>query len=206
MRLEIVAERDAGFDEQIELQMVWNPPGINSQSEATIPKGSTNVFYQLNAGGGAENHTWKIAVLGHATVEKGELYVSSQLADLEVTKPFLTGKIETLWVNPGNTGKLTVNLHQVKPFEGKALIQLLGLPDKVTANNREISKDDQEVVFDVTVATNCATGSFKNLFCAVDVKEHGQTIPHTIAQGGILRIVPPKKPDNKMAATASTKN
>jgi hypothetical protein len=205
MRLEVVAEREADFDEPIELQMVWNPPGVNSQSEATIPKGATNVFYQLNAGGGAETRTWKIAVLGHATVQKGELYVSSQLTDLEVAKPFLTGKIETLWVNPGKTGKLTVNLQQVKPFEGKSTIHLFGLPEKVTAAEREISKDDPEVVFDVTVATNCATGSFKNLFCAVDVKQNGEVIPHTIAQGGILRIVPPKKDDTKVAAATGSK-
>ena len=151
MRLEITAERAPGFDEPIEVQMVWNPPGVSSQPEATIPKGATNVFYQLNAGGGAEMRSWKIAVLGHATVAGGQLYVSSQLADLEVAAPFVTGKIETLWVNPGKPGKLTVNLQPAKPFEGKATIRLCGLPEKVSAGEKTITKDDQEVVFDLTV-------------------------------------------------------
>src|SRR5262249_22100518 len=66
MQLEVIAERATNFDEPIELNMVWNPPGVSSQSEATIAKGATNVFYQLNAGGGAETHKWRIAVLGHA--------------------------------------------------------------------------------------------------------------------------------------------
>ena len=112
MRLEIVAEKTAAFDEPIEVKMIWNPPGISSQSEATIPKGATNVFYQLNAGGSAETRTWKIALLGRATVEGGELYVSTQPANLEIASPFVTGKIETLWVQPGKTAKLTVNLQQ----------------------------------------------------------------------------------------------
>jgi hypothetical protein len=202
MQLEVIAERATNFDEPIELNMVWNPPGVSSQSEATIPKGATNVFYQLNAGGGAETHTWKIALLGHASVDGGPLYVSSQLADLEIATPFLTGKIETLWVNPGKTGKLTVNLQQAKAFEGKATIRLLGLPDKVTAAEKEITKDDQEVVFDVAVDAKCPTGSHKNLFCAVDVKQGGQVIPHTIAAGGILRIVPPKKEQGNVAAVS----
>lgn len=205
MRLEIVAEKVAGFDEPIEIRMLWNPPGISSQSEATIPKGGTNVFYQLNAAGGAETRAWKIALLGHASVEGGQLYVSTQPAKLEIATPFVTGKIETLWVQPGKTAKLTVNLQQAKPFEGKAKIQLAGLPEKVTAPEREITKDDQEVVFDVTVDGKCSHASHKNLFCSLEIKQNGQTIPHTLASGGILRIVPPKKEDAKVAAVTQEK-
>lgn len=201
MQLEVVAERAAGFDEPIEVQMVWNPPGVSSESEATIAKGKTNVFYQLNAAGGAESRIWKIALLGHASVEGGQLYVSSQLANLDVSAPFLAGKMETLWLNPGKSGKLTVNLQQKKAFEGKAAIRLCGLPEKVNCTEREITKDDQEAVFDITVDPACPPGSFKNLFCTVDVKDQGETIRHNIAQGGILRVVPPKKTETKLAAT-----
>jgi hypothetical protein len=200
MLLEVVAERASGFDEPIEVQMVWNPPGINSQSEATIPKGATNVFYQLSAAAGAETRVWKIALLGHASVEGGPLYVSSQLANFEVSTPFLSGKIETLWLNPGKAGKLTVNLQQKKAFEGKAAVRLCGLPEKVSCVEQEITKDDQEVTFDVTADPACPPGSFKNLFCTVAVKQKGEVIRHTIAQSGILRIIPPKKAETKLAA------
>ena len=44
------------------------------------------------------------------------------------------------------------------------------------------------------------TGSYRNLFCAVDVPEAGRVIPHTIAAGGILRVVPPKKAEASVAA------
>lgn len=205
MRLEVIAERETNFDEPIELNMVWNPPGTSSQSEATIPKGATNAFYQLNAGGGAETHTWKIAILGHAKVDGGELYVSSQLTPIEVAPPFLSGKIETTWLNPGKSADLTVDLKQLKPFEGKATIRLLGLPENVSVTDREITSADQEVVFKLQANEKCSTGSHKNLFCAVDVQQNGQVIPHTIAQGGILRIVPPKKEDAKIAAVAKKK-
>jgi hypothetical protein len=200
MRLEVIAERDTNFDEPIELNMVWNPPGMSSQSEATIPKGATNVFYQLNAGGGAETRAWKIAIIGHAKVDGGDLYVSTQLAPIEVASPFLSGKIETTWLNPGKSAELTVNLKQIKPFEGKATIRLVGLPENVSVADREITSADQEVVFKLQANEKCATGSHKNLFCAVDVQQNGQVIPHTIAQGGILRIVPPKKDANVAAA------
>ena len=200
MRLEILAERAPDFDEPIQVHMVWNPPGVSSESEITLTKGATNGFYQLNANGGAETRSWKVAVLGHATVQGGAVYVSSQLAELQVAAPFLTGRIETLWLNPGKKGNLTVNLKQAKAFEGKATIRLCGLPEYVTAAEREITKDDQEVVFEVAADENCRPGSCKNLFCSVEVPDHGQLVPHNIAQGGILRVVTPKKPDSGLAA------
>jgi hypothetical protein len=202
MALEIIAERKPGFDEPIEVQMIWNPPGVSSQSEATIPKGATNVVYQLNANDGAEARGWKIVVLGHALVDGGQLYVSSQLAALKVATPFLAGKIETLATFPGKPAKLTVKLQQLKPFSGKAAIRLLGLPEKVTAQAKDITKDDEMVSFDLTVDPKCAPGSFRNLFCAVEVMQEGHVVPHSIASGGILRILPVKQEAVKVAATA----
>jgi hypothetical protein len=205
MRLEVVADRASGFDEPIEVKMVWNPPGVSSQSEATIPKGATNVFYQLNASGGAEVRSWKIALLGRATVEGGDVFVSTQPAPLEIASPFVSGKIETLWLNPGKTNTLTVNLQQLKPFEGKATIRLQGLPDKVSAAAKEFSKTNQEVVFEVAADPQCLVGSHKNLFCAVEIEQNGQAIPHTLAGGGILRVVNPKKTETKVAAASTSK-
>ena len=133
------------------------------------------------------------------------MYISSQLAKLEVAGPYLEGKMETVSVSPGNGCRLTVTLQSVKPFEGKASIRLLGLPEKVTAPEKEITAQDREVVFELTVDPKCSTGSHKNLFCAVDVKDNGQTISHTIASGGILRIKPPKKETTKIAAAGDKK-
>lgn len=205
MALEITAERQAGFDEPIEVQMVWNPPGVNSQSEATIPKGATNIFYQLNANEGAEAHAWRIAALGHAKVDAGEVYVSSQLAPLEVAAPFVAGKIETLVAHPGKPATLTVALQQLKPFDGKAKIRLLGLPENIVAPAKEITKDDQKISFDLAVDLKRAPGSFKNLFCSVEVVQNGQVIPHNIASGGILRVLPNKREATRMASTEKKK-
>jgi hypothetical protein len=205
MALQIIADRKPGFDEPIELNMVWNPPGVSSQSEATIPKGATNLFYQLNAGDGAEIHRWKIAALAHATVDGGQVYVSSQLAGLEVATPYLSGKIETLSAHPGESEKLTVNVQQLKPFDGKAKVRLMGLPEKITAPEIELSKDDKTVSFDVALDSKCQTGSFKNLFCAVDIVANGEKIPHNIAAGGILRVLPVKAETAKVAAAERKK-
>jgi len=193
MALKIKAIRDSGFEEPITIKMLWNPPGVSSATDVTIPKGETNGTVALNANGNAELRKWKIAVLGSATVNGGTVYVSSQLANLEVAEPFLTGKIETVSIPPGQSAKLVCKLDQKRPFDGKAKVKLMGLPEKVTAKEIEITKEDKEAVFNITVDPKCSNGSFKNLFCSLEILKDSEVIPHSIAGGGVLRIAPPKK-------------
>src|SRR2546427_628047 len=81
----------------------------------------------------------KIAVYGSATVNGGSLWVSSQLTPLEVAEPFLTAKIESSACQPGNSTNIVVKLEQKIPFEGKATIRLLGLPEKAAVPEKEIT-------------------------------------------------------------------
>lgn len=197
MELKVKAIRNEGFDEPITIKMIWNPPGISSATDVTIPNGQSNAVVHLNANGNAEVRKWKVAVLGSATVKGGQVFVSSQLADLEVAEPFLSGKIETVSISPGQSAKLICKLDQKKEFAGKARMKLMGLPDKVTAPEVEISKEDKEAAFNVAVDAKCSPGSFKNLFCSVEVTKESEVIPHSIAGGGVLRIVPPKKAEKE---------
>ena len=207
MDLKINVERKAGFDEPVNVKMMWNPPGVGSQSDMTIPKGAAAGTYQLNATGNAEPRKWKIAVIASSTVKGGQLHVSSQLATLEIGEPYVVGKIETLAANPGDTPKLICKLDQKKPFEGKATLKLMGLPDKITAPEAEITSEDKEVVFNLKIDPKCPFGSHKQLFCAADIKANSQSIPHSIGAGGVLRVVPPKNKDKetKVAATSGSK-
>ena len=193
MDLKIIIERDAGFDEPINLKSVWNPPGVTSQPDITVPKGATSVSFPLSAKPDAELREWKMAVSASAKVKDGELFVSSQLAPLTVGEPFLTATMEKAACEPGKGTNIVVKLEQKIPFEGKATIRIVGLSDKVSVSEKEITKDDKEVIFPVKVDAGCSTGSQRNLFCVVSVMKEGHVIPHNIAAGGIFRVVPPKK-------------
>ena len=138
--------------------MLWNPPGVSSASDATIAKGESSVLYRLNATGEAQTRAWKIAVLGAATVNGGTLNVSSQLAGLEIAPPFVAGKIETVSTSPGLSARIVCKLEQRQPFDGKATVKLMGLPEKVTVSEKQISKDDTEVVFDLAVDAKATCG------------------------------------------------
>ena len=194
MDLQVMAERDPGFEEPINVKMVWNPPGVTSLPDMTIPKGSNSVTYVLNAKPDADLRDWKIAVHGSAKVNDGDLFVSSQLAKLSVGEPFLTATIERTACEPGKSTNIVVKLEQRMPFEGKATIKLVGLSDKISVPSKEITKDDKEVVFQAKVDPGCSVGSQRNLFCTVAIEKDGEVIPHRVGQGGVFRVVPVKKP------------
>ncbi len=193
MDLKIIVERDAGFDEPINLKSVWNPPGVTSQPDITVPKGATSVSFPLSAKPDAELREWKMAVSASAKVKDGELFVSSQLAPLTVGEPFLTATMEKAACEPGKGTNIIVKLEQKIPFEGKATIRIVGLSDKVIVSEKEITRNDKEVIFPVKVDAGCAAGSQRNLFCTVSVVKDGHVIPHNIAAGGVFRVVPVKK-------------
>ena len=62
--------------------------------------------------------------------------------------------------------------------------------------------EDKEAVFELKIDPKCPFGSHKQLFCAGDIKSNSQSIPHNIGAGGVLRVVPPKNKETKVAATS----
>ena len=96
-----------------------------------------------------------------------------------------------------------MKLEQKIPFEGTASIRIVGLSDKVVVAEKQITKDDKEVIFPVKVDAGCSPGSQRNLFCTVLVKKDGELIPHNVAQGGSFRVVLAKKPAEVQKKVAS---
>lgn len=211
--LKVVAERKPGFDGPITVKMMWNPPGVGSLPDITIPKGQKSAIYQLNAKAEVEARKWRIAMIassgsferngGGGDRGAGSVYVSSQLATLETAEPFVIGTVAPLIVSPGQEARLVCKLDQKKPFEGKARVHVLGLPDKITASEAFITSADKEVSIKLTVAPTMTPGSYRNFLCSADVMHNAHVIPHNLAAGAVIRVVPPKKGDGgKKVASA----
>ena len=192
MQLKVVAERKEGFTAPITLVMPWAPPGV-SAGGGTIAEKATEATIPLNASGDAAVNKWKVCVLGSADAN-GPVWVSTQLADLEVAPSILNGKIEMAAGERGKPVQVLCKLEQKKPFEGKAQLQLLGLPPNTSAEPKEISAADTEVIFDVTTNDKSPTGQHKTLFCQLTVTQSGEPIQQTLAGGGVIRIDAPAPP------------
>ena len=192
MQLKVVAERKSGFTAPIALSMLFNPPGIGSGG-ATIPEGASEVTLPINAAGDAQVRKWKICVVGVADVA-GALWVSSQLIDLDVAPPFLAGKIDMAASEQGKPAQVVCRLEQKLPFQGKAKVQLVGLPPNTSTVEKEITATDASVVFDVQTNEKSPPGQHNTLFCAVTIVKEGEPIVQSIAAGGVLRIDVPAAP------------
>ncbi len=199
MNLKVEASRRGDFKGPIHISMLYNPAGTGSQASVVIPEGKTEAMIPLNAAGDAQIKTWKIAVVGHADAGNGDVWISSQLANLEVAPPFVTGKIERSKTKQGQPVTVVCNLKQNRAFEGKAKLQLLNLPANTSAPDLEITAEDQEARFEVATGKTTPQGSKKDLFCRLTILRDGELIVHNIASGGILRVDAP--PQEKVAST-----
>ena len=190
MTLKVIAERKPEFKAPITLTLIYAPPGIGTGGTSVIKEGETEGVVTLSATAEAPAKKWKITVAGSSDSGTGNVWVSTQLSELEIVPPFVTGKIDRTFVDQGEKTTITVKLDQKTPFDGKAKITLMGLPNKVTAAEKEFTKDDAEVQFDVQAEKTSPAGRHSGLFCQVTVMQNGEPIVQNIASGGVLRIDP----------------
>ncbi len=191
MDLKIVAMRDPGFNAPITVSLLNNPPGLGSQATVTIPAGAGEATLPINVNGNAGLHAWKVAVIGSADTGKGAVWVASPFVDVEIEKSPVTASIEKANTEQGRPVTVICDLTQNAPFEGKAKVELFGLPNKAVAPPCEITSADHEVRFNVTTDPTTPAGRHKDLFCRITFERDGAKIVETTAQGGLLRIDKP---------------
>ncbi|HEX4083584.1 MAG TPA: PPC domain-containing protein [Chthoniobacteraceae bacterium] len=210
MALKITATRKAGFTGPINVSMLYNPPGLNSQPVVTIPANQTSVDLPLNANGDAKAKTWQIAVIASADAGKGTVWVSSGLVPLTVARPFITAQIDRAAAVQGQPVSVICHLSQNVPFTGKAHLQLMGLPAKCAATDLDVAPADQQAVFKVTTDATSPQGQHRDLFCQVTVEQNGVKMTANTAYGGDLRIdrlpPPPKAPKPTKPPPVALKN
>jgi hypothetical protein len=190
MDLKVSVQRKADFKGAVSLRFLFSPLGVGAVAGVDVPGDKANALYPVNTSGNAPLRKWKVCVVGFSEVT-GQLWVSSELIDLEVAKPYVGGKIQLSAAEQGRTAQILCKLDQLEPFEGKAKIELLGLPPGVTSQPMEITSKDEQVTFPITIGEKSPVGNHNSLYCRVAVMKDGQEILHNIARGGVLRIDPP---------------
>jgi hypothetical protein len=203
MQLKVVATRAEGFTAPIKIDLLNNPLGVNSSRESSIAEGQTEATITLNSAGNAQVKDHPIAVRGEATVGNGPVMVSSPFTTLKVTEPYVQLAFQQSAIELGAEGALVVTVETPKPYEGDAEVQLLGLPNKVTAEPMKLNKELKELVFKLKADPEAAPGMNKNVFCQITITQDGEPIQHNLGSG-TLRVdkpLPPKPNAQPVAAT-----
>jgi len=188
MNLKVTAERKNDFKGPITIALLYAPPGIGNAGLAQIKEGENEGNVVISANGNAPMQKWKVCVVGSADFGKGPVWFSTQLVEVEVGAPLVAGQLVRTFVDQGDTTTMTVKLDQKTEFEGKAKVQLLGLPPNTTAEEVEITKDDKEAKFTIKADKSAPAGQHKQLFCQFTLVKDGEPMTSTFATGGILRV------------------
>ena len=188
MNLKVTAERKGDFKGAISIALIYAPPGIGSPGVVQIPEGKDEGIITISANGDAPMHKWKVCVAGSADFGKGAVWMSTGLAELEIVEPFVAGALTRSFIDQGDAGTMILKVDQKISFEGKAKLVLLGLPQGVTAEEREITKEDKEVKFNIKATPEAQVGQAKQLFVQFNLIKDGEPLVNTFAGGGILRV------------------
>ncbi len=190
LNLKIVVKKKEGWDEQVDIQFPYRPPGIGANSSISIPKGQTEGLYQLNAAGNAPVGKWPIFALASSNVN-GAAWASSQMASLDIAEPYVGIALKRASVELGQETEIIAEVQVLKELKTPATVSLLGLPHKVTAEPLQITADTKELIFKVKTAPDSPEGSHKNIFCQVTVTENAEPIVHARVGDTELRVDKP---------------
>ncbi len=214
MQLKVVATREEGFDADIQLLVLQNPPGVNSSRSIKIVKGKNEALIPMNASGNAPIRESHITVRAIARVGNANVEICAPFVKYRVAERYMKLKYVTSAVERGSSVDFPIQIENVTPFEGKAKVELVGLPNKVTTVPLEITKDTKEIVFPIKTDATSPLGEHKNLFCRITVMENGEPVLHNIGSGRlrinkpapkIVKKAAPKKAAPKKVAAAKPK-
>jgi hypothetical protein len=121
------------------------------------------------------------------------------LANLEIAAPFLAFEFVPAALEKGQGTDVVIKVTKQTDFEGTAQIELLGLPNEVTSEPKEITKDSTELIFPVKTTANSPVGKHKTVICRATIAANGEPIVHTLGTGE-LRIDEPLPPKPETAA------
>lgn len=183
--LKVAVLRKPGFNEPVTLNMLYLPPGVSTNNSVTVAAGQREGIIPLTADGGAAAGTWKIAVLGTATVGDGPVTISSQLANLEITPPLFRFTFPVVNVDQGQSTDLTLAIEKIRDFKGRVKAELVGLPGEVTSQPQEFGPDDSEVTFPLQTSARSPAGKHKSLICKAVVMVAGEPVVHLLGTGEI---------------------
>jgi hypothetical protein len=212
MDLKVVAKRAPGFTGAISLRMLYNPPGVASSGNVSIPENQNEGIVPLTANGGAAIGTWKIVVTGRSgsrgqrgggggnrTGTDDSFTCSSGFADLAVSDQYYKLAFNKTAAEQGQEAEVAVKVEKLKDFEGTAKAELVGLPANTTAQPVEFTKDTSELVFKVNVTKEAKPGRYPSLVCVTKFAIDGETVTHTLGTGE-LRVDAPLPPKPNAAA------
>ncbi|TWT49226.1 hypothetical protein Pla22_44180 [Rubripirellula amarantea] len=195
--LRVTITRDEGFDKEVRIRTLYNPPGIGVNNSLKIAADKNEVDIPITANGGAAIGSWPIILMANYPAAHGSADIATPVINLDVQDLYFKYEFPRVAAELGTDAIVSVKLTVARPYEGDAEVQLVGLPNGVTSPEpiQKITPESTVINFPIKVAADAKVGTHKTLVCIARVKVGEETIVQTTGTGEI-RIdapLPPKK-------------
>jgi hypothetical protein len=186
--LKVKLERTGEFKGQVDVTLLYAPPGIATAGLVKIAPEAKEATINLSVSPDAPLKKWKLCVVASGDFGKGPTWFSSGLFEVELSEAPLGGSLVRSSVSQGATAQMKLKLEQKVPFEGKAKIELMGLPNGVTAEPQEATPETTELVFNLSAKPEASLGIQKAVTAQFTVQRNGIPLTANCATGGIVRV------------------
>jgi hypothetical protein len=189
--LRVRVDRTTDFKGAVTVRLLGTPPGINAGGSVTVTAQQSEATLPISAAAGAQTGRWPMAVVASGDA-KGALWVSAPLEHVEIGAALLAMRVPQTAVKRGETAMVTCEVDVKTRFEGKAKLELRGLPPNTTAGDVEITAADSRAVFTVKTTATSPVGQHRTLYVAATLSRSGEPVTLNLAQNSVLRIDPPE--------------
>jgi len=198
LAIPVKVTRQVGFDGEIEIRCGSLPRSVSTPPPAIIPGNQAEGVITISAEANAPLETLPLYVIASTMRDDldsylgaGHIRVSTAIVELKVAPPYveLTSTPES--IRRQERKMLAWTVHQLTPFDGEAVVALLGLPKGVHVVEPlpKITKDSSQVTFELAATDEALLGPVGGLVCEVNIPVgNGQVVQRS--GKGSLRIDP----------------
>jgi hypothetical protein len=204
--LKVKVKRSGEFKGPVNVALLYAPNGLGTSGTVKIPENSDEITVPVSVSPTAPLNKWPLCVIANADFGSGTTWFSSKVFEFEVVESPLAGSLVRTSLSQGSDGSMKLNLEQKTDFEGKVKIELLGLPNGVSAEPQQADSTTKQVTFALKAKPDAALGMQKQVTAQFTLEKNGVSISANCAAGGILRVdrgevVAAAKPASPLAAT-----
>lgn len=204
LSLPLALQRREGFDGRVRVRAAWTPPGL-SIGQANLERGTTNATLAIEANANAPLGEFPCLLV--ASTRSGNVGTEQALpfVRVRVEEPWLTTAAGNARAALGETTTLRLPVTDVQPRRGPVAATLIGLPRGVTATPTTLAADAKELVFELTIAADAATGRHRELRVELQVPDaEGRAVLHRAAAGELRVLTKKAKPAPAPPAAEAT--
>ncbi len=184
MDLVVKADR-GGYENDISVRLLYNPPGIGSSGSIKIPKGQNETSIPITANSSAALATWPLIAYGYISDGNGSYQIATEPVTLEVVDKFFNFTFPKTSAELNEPADVLVDVEVAREFEGTCELELVGFPAGVTCETPkvEIKNDTEQVSFQIKISEKARVGQHKSLVARATITNEKGVIKQTQGTG-----------------------